>query len=287
MTSTTSLATIRELRKIFTTFRLPEQLVSDNGPQFVLAEFSQFLKSNGIKHIKSAPYAPSTNGIAERFVQSFKRAMLTNDTLPLDQTLANFLLQYCITVYTTTNATPCMLLMNRQLHTRLDLLQPDIDVQVTRKQADQKISHDQRCRNRELMIGQRVMEHNLRPGPTWIPGTIIERSGPLSYVAQVKGEQVWKRHIDQLREVGNTPVEDTIEQKNSNDLAPDVKSESFPITSDAVEDSDTIPPSEVSTVPSTSQNLTPSVTPNVDNQQTAVTHRYPRRSHQPPQRYHT
>ena len=57
--------------------------------------------------------------------------------------------------------------------------------------------------------------------------------------------------------------------------------------SDAVEDSDAIPPSEVSTALSTSQNLTPSVTPNVDNQQTAVTHRYPRRSHRPPQRYHT
>ena len=30
MTSTTISATIRELRKIFTTFGLPEQLVSDN-----------------------------------------------------------------------------------------------------------------------------------------------------------------------------------------------------------------------------------------------------------------
>ena len=198
MTSTTSSATIRELRKIFTTFGLPEQLVSDNGPQFVSAEFSQFLKGNSIKHIKSAPYHPSTNGIAERFVQSFKRAMLTNETLPLDQRLANFLLQYRTTVHTTTNAKPCMLLMNRQLRTRLDLLRPDIDAQVSNKQADQKISHDQHCRNRELMIGQRVMVCNLRPGPTWIPGTIIERSGPLSYVVQVKGEQVWKRHIDQL-----------------------------------------------------------------------------------------
>ena len=247
----------------------------------------QSLVSNGIKHIKSTPYHPSTNDIAECFVQSFKRAMLTNETLPLDQRLANFLLQYHIIVHTTTNATPCMLLMNRQLHTRLDLLRPDIDAQVASKQTDQKISHDQHCQNRELMIGQRVMVHNLRPGHTWIPGKIIERSGPLSYVVQMKGEQLWKRHIDQLREVGDTPVEDTIEQKNSNDLAPAVESESFPVTSDAVEDSDTIPPSEVSTAPSTSANLTPSVTPNVDNQQTAVTHHYPRRSHRPLQCYHT
>ena len=130
------------MRKIFTTFGLPEQLVSDNGPQFVSAEFSQFLKSIGIKHIKFAPYHPSTNGIAKCFVQSFKRAMLTNETLPLDQRLANILLQYRTTVHTTTNATPCILLMNRQLRTRLDLLRPDIDAQVSNKQADQIISHD-------------------------------------------------------------------------------------------------------------------------------------------------
>ena len=110
--NTTSAATITELRKIFARYGLPEQLVSDNGPQFVSAEFTQFLKSNGVKHIKSAPYHPSTNGIAERFVQSFKRAMLTNESLPIEQRLANYLLQYRNTVHATTNATPSMLLMN-------------------------------------------------------------------------------------------------------------------------------------------------------------------------------
>ena len=72
--------------------------------------------------MKSAPYHPSTNGIFEGFVQSFKRAMLTNEILPIEQRLTNFLLQYCTTVHATTNATPSMLLMNTQLLTQLDLL---------------------------------------------------------------------------------------------------------------------------------------------------------------------
>ena len=32
---------------------LPEQMVMDNGPQFVSEEFGVFTKMNGIKHIKS------------------------------------------------------------------------------------------------------------------------------------------------------------------------------------------------------------------------------------------
>ena len=130
--NTTSAATIRELRKIFARFGLPEQLVSDNGPQFSSSEFTQFLKNNGVKHINSALYHPSTNGIVERFVQSFKRAMLTNKSLPIEQRLANFLLQYHTTIHATTNATPCMLLLNKQLHTKLDLLHPNIEVQVSK-----------------------------------------------------------------------------------------------------------------------------------------------------------
>ena len=117
--------------------------------------------------------------------------MLTNESQPLDKRLANFLLQYRTTVHATTNATPCMLLMNRQLRTRLDLLRPDLNARVTEKQAEQKANHDQHSRTREFMIGQRVMVRNLRPGPTWIPGTVVERSGPLSYIVQVRGEQAW------------------------------------------------------------------------------------------------
>ena len=72
MKSTTAVATIQELRRLFAAYGLPEQLVSDNGPQFVSSEFVNFLKGNGVKHIRCAPYHPSSNGAAERFVQTFK-----------------------------------------------------------------------------------------------------------------------------------------------------------------------------------------------------------------------
>lgn len=75
MSSTTATATIRELRRLFAAYGLPKQLVSDNGPHFVSDEFSVFMKSNHVKHIRSAPYHPSSNGLAEHFVGTFKRAL--------------------------------------------------------------------------------------------------------------------------------------------------------------------------------------------------------------------
>ena len=75
MKSTTATATIKELRRLFAAYGLPEHLVSDNGPQFTSAEIAGFIKTNGIKHIRCAPYHPSSNGCAERFVQIFKRAI--------------------------------------------------------------------------------------------------------------------------------------------------------------------------------------------------------------------
>ncbi|XP_056135399.1 uncharacterized protein K02A2.6-like, partial [Lampris incognitus] len=70
MDSTTASKTITVLRGLFSRHGLPHILVSDNGPQFCSEEFATFLKASGVKHIRSAPYHPATNGLAERFVQT-------------------------------------------------------------------------------------------------------------------------------------------------------------------------------------------------------------------------
>ena len=67
--------TIEELRRIFTVHGLLHQIVSDNGPQFVSDQFAQFLKQNSIKHFRSSPYHPATNGLSERFIQTLKKSL--------------------------------------------------------------------------------------------------------------------------------------------------------------------------------------------------------------------
>ena len=42
-----------------------------------------------------------------------------------------------------------------------------------------------------------MLVRNLRDGPKWIPGIVIEQTGPVSYKVQVN-DQIWCRHTDQL-----------------------------------------------------------------------------------------
>ena len=79
MSSTTTGKTLDILGHIFAAHGLPEQIVTDNVPQFTLDDFAKFAKLNGIKHIRTAPYHPTSNGLAERFVQSFNPSSVPGD----------------------------------------------------------------------------------------------------------------------------------------------------------------------------------------------------------------
>ena len=67
MTNTTTTKTINNLRQLFAAHGIPEHLVSDNGPQFTAEEFAAYMKQNNVKHIRCAPYHPSSNGLVEHF----------------------------------------------------------------------------------------------------------------------------------------------------------------------------------------------------------------------------
>ena len=55
---------------------------------------SHFCKKNGIKHITSAPYHPSTNGLVELAVQTFKQGIKKQGDGSDDTKLASKLPDY-------------------------------------------------------------------------------------------------------------------------------------------------------------------------------------------------
>lgn len=194
MKSTTSEKTISVLRSIFSRNGLPEQIVSDNGPQYTSDEFQLFMKKNGIKHFKSAPHHPATNGLAERFVQTFKKSMkaMTKEDISLQHKVDNFLFVYRNSVHATTNQAPAMLFMNRRLRSHIDLLKPNLRREVQNKQF-KTLSGDA---TRSFDVGQQVLARDYR-AEKWTPGRIVTRSGPLMYEVNV-GEHTWRRHVDQI-----------------------------------------------------------------------------------------
>lgn len=63
---------VEVFQALFTRHGLPDHVVTDNGRQFSSAEFSEFLRHNGVKHMFTAPYHPAMHGAAENFVGTMK-----------------------------------------------------------------------------------------------------------------------------------------------------------------------------------------------------------------------
>jgi len=104
MTNATSSATIRYLRQVFAQFGVPESIVSDNGAQFTAADFKDFCRMNSIRHIQTAPYHPSSSGMAERAVQVIKQGIRKQSTGTLNDKISRVLFQYHITPHSTTGS---------------------------------------------------------------------------------------------------------------------------------------------------------------------------------------
>ena len=118
-----SKSTIEVVRSVFAQFGIPETIVSDNGSCFTSEDFQQFLKSNGIKQITSAPYHPSTNGLAEKAVQIVKKGLRKTTSGSITSRLARILLAYRTTPHSTTGNTPAKLLLGLDLtYSNLTLL---------------------------------------------------------------------------------------------------------------------------------------------------------------------
>eukprot|EP00731_Ephydatia_muelleri_P016486 Em0009g910a len=112
-------------------------------------------------HVRSAPYHPATNGLAERAVQTVKDA-LKKTSGDIDTRLSRFLFQNRLTPHSSTGQSPAKLLLGRVPRSHLDFLFPDVADNVKQNQQRQKQNHDQRATEHFFVVGDKVYALNHR-----------------------------------------------------------------------------------------------------------------------------
>ena len=86
----------------------PLKILSDNGPEFIGEPFKDMLRSTGIRKVNITPYMSSSNGLAERTIQTISEMLRTISTngLPWDENLDSVLWAYNATKHSRTGLSP-------------------------------------------------------------------------------------------------------------------------------------------------------------------------------------
>ena len=114
--------TIQVLCRSVATHGVPDTIVSDNDSCFTSRAFKDFATANGIKHKTTAFYHPSSNGIAEGAVRTYKEYLRKPSTLSLLIRISKFLLTYRLTTHTVTGEELCKLMFGKIIHSNLYLV---------------------------------------------------------------------------------------------------------------------------------------------------------------------
>ena len=111
---------ISHFKSIFSRHGISSQLVSDDGPPFSSFEFANFVKDWEIQHIKSSPYYPRSNGMAESAVKIVKSILRKCQDSGTDPCLA---LLHCRNTPKGEVSSPSQLLMSRRLRCTIPIIQ--------------------------------------------------------------------------------------------------------------------------------------------------------------------
>ena len=139
MKTTTSEKTIDVM--LFSSHGPCEEIVSNNGPQFVSHVFKSLCGANGVRHTIVVHYHSQLNGAAERCVQIVKNSLnkyTKSHGISHDHWLANFLLRYRCTTHSVTGVTPCLLFLKHNLRNKFSLLKPSLERDMEEKQHRQQ-----------------------------------------------------------------------------------------------------------------------------------------------------
>ena len=130
--STSSVYVIKKLKGHFAKHGIPEQLITDNEPQFVSRDFLKFSKEWDFEDSTSSPHQSQSNGKAESAVKQAKKILLKRGKTGLDSFLA--LLDHRNTPPANMQISPAQRLFSRRTRSPLPmtdaLLKPSVQMRT-------------------------------------------------------------------------------------------------------------------------------------------------------------
>jgi hypothetical protein len=206
--STTSGAVTKVLQEHFANFGLPEQLISDGGPQFSSEDFGRMLRGFNIQHRKSSPTYAQSNGLAERYVQTAK-SMLRKCRLT-GQSLTQALLHHRNTPVGRGFPSPAEMAFGRRL--RCNIPASVTELRPREMFVNESVRAFEKARSE---AAQRYNQgaHSLKPltagDPVWlqrgkrdwVPAQVVERvaDSTRSYIVSTEHGQQFRRNRRFLR----------------------------------------------------------------------------------------
>ena len=211
MNSTTSQQTIKTLKKTFSRWGIPKELVSDNGPQLTSQEFKDFLKSWGIAHKPSDPLYPKGNGKAEAAVKVIKDMLQKCHENGDDPYMA--LLELRATPRQDVNMSPAEIMLGRQPRTLIPAKTKSTMSNKYQNLRDRRRESIKKCYDKgaktltEIATETPVYYKNAQD--KWCPGKVTRKNGRKYQILGENGGEYIRNRVH-IRPKA-TPFDETFE----------------------------------------------------------------------------
>lgn len=215
-------AVIWKLKTQFARYGSPCQLVSDNGPQFIAAEFQKLTKEWDIEHMVTSPYNSKANGKVEVAVKSAKK--LFRKTAKGGDDFYLGLLVERNTPSQGIGSSPAQQLMSRRTRSLLPtistLLEPRslntnqereklMDVQKRQARYNNAHSKDLPPLNEGDTVGLKLFQLGQKE---WKKGVVVERLEERSYEIETADGSTYRLNRIHLQKTNEPPPGETVSE---------------------------------------------------------------------------